>query len=148
MNNNCVCNMSLSSQNFRKALVKKLQFPFTAYCLSIAYLHQFPTKSSRFCVSDLHYEDPYVVIADNSCPPLSSISITAILLQYDSNQMFIAIRSTKFMTVQFSIVKIVQQTSVHTAQSSILFFNYYQKYIYAKCLEFDILMILFKYLSK
>lgn len=122
MNNNCVCNLSLSLQNFCRALVKKLQFPFTAYCLSIAYLHQFPTKSSRFCVSDLHYEGPYVVIADNSCPPLSSISIIAILLQYDSNQMFITIRFTRFMTVQFSLLKSFSkcQFTPHNHQFSFL----------------------------
>lgn len=64
------------ARNFCRAFVKKLQFPFTAYCLSITYLHQFPTKSSRFCVSGLRYKASYIVIADNSCPPLSSISIT------------------------------------------------------------------------
>lgn len=104
-------------QSFYK---EESQFPFTAYCLSIAHLYQSLTKSSRFCVSSLRYEASCIVIADNSCPLLQSIYHVLSLLQYHSNQMFIAIRFTKFMSAQFSIAKI-KQTLILTTSSEIFF---------------------------
>lgn len=108
-----MCNLALFAKLLQSFCKEESQFPFTAYCLSIAYLYQSPTKSSRFCVSSLRYEASCIVIADNSCPLLPSI-YHVLSLQYHSNRMFIAIRFTRF-TSQFSVAEIVvEQTSILT----------------------------------
>lgn len=110
-------------RGFRK---EESQFPFTAYCLSIARLHQSPSKSSRFCVSSLRYRTSYVVIADNSCPPLSSFYHVLSLLQNHSNRMLTAIlRFTRFMSVS-NLPEIIEQTSV---SHSVILFIYINSFV-------------------
>lgn len=121
------------------------------HLLLIAY------RSYTFTNSRQNHRDfacpAYITKAHMSLSPITvvrlyrrSLSLLS-LLQYDSNQMFIAIRFTRFMIPIFCCRNHLANVSSHRIivnLSSLI----NQKYIYAKYSEFDILIILFKYLSK